>query len=42
MISTTPFIPPATCLTGPVDVPVAVEKSSSTRSDEKDKQKKKF
>ena len=41
VISTTPFIPPATRPTGLVEVLVAVEKSSSTRSDEKDKQKKK-
>ena len=41
VISSTPFIPPATRPTGPVEVPVAVEKSSKVKSEEKDKQKKK-
>ena len=41
VISSTPFIPPATHPTSPVEVPVAVEKSTKLKSEEKDKQKKK-
>ena len=41
VISTTPFIPPATRPTGPVEVPVAVEDSAKPKTlDEKDKKKK--
>ena len=40
VISSTPFIPPATRPTGPVELPVAVEKSTKPKSDEKDKKKK--
>ena len=41
VISTTPFIPPATRPTGPVEVPVAVEDSTKPKvQDDKDKKKK--
>ena len=41
LISTTPFVPPATCPTGPVEVPVAVEESvTHKKMDDKDKKKK--
>ena len=39
LISTTPFVPPATHPTGPVEVPVGVEDSAKQKKHDKDKKK---
>ena len=39
LISTTPFVPPATRPTGPVEVPVAVEDSAKQKKHDEDKKK---